>query len=43
MAFVQQKAIAGTENPYSLLLVFGHGHIIIKSGAVAYMTLCSPV
>ncbi len=31
------------DNPYSLLQVFGRGHVISKSGAVDYMTRCNPV
>jgi len=42
-AFVRLEAIAGADNPYSLLQVFGRGHIIAKSGAVAYVTRCRPV
>ncbi len=42
-AFVQLEAIAEADNPYSLLQIFGRGHVIAKSGAVAYMTRCNPV
>ena len=42
-AFVRLEAIAGADNPYSLLQVFGRGHTIAKSGAVAYVTRCQPV
>jgi hypothetical protein len=31
------------DNPYSLLQVFGRGHVISKSKAVAYVTRCNPV
>jgi hypothetical protein len=37
-AFVLLEAIAGADNPYSLLQIFGRGHMIAKSGSVAYMT-----
>ncbi len=37
------EAIAGADNPYSLLQVFGRGHVITKSGDVAYVTRCNPV
>jgi hypothetical protein len=40
---VRLEAIAGADNPYSLLQVFGRGHVITKSGAVAYVTRCNPV
>jgi hypothetical protein len=42
-AHVRLEAIAGADNPYSLLQVFGRGHVITKSGAVAYVTRCIPV
>ncbi len=37
------EAIAGADNPYSLLQVFERGHMITKSRAVAYVTRCNPV
>jgi hypothetical protein len=44
MVFVRLEAIAGADNnPYSLLQVFGCGHIITKSEAVAYATQCNLV
>jgi hypothetical protein len=42
-AQVRLEAIAGADNPYSLLQVFGRGHVITKSGAVTYVTRCNPV
>jgi hypothetical protein len=36
-------AIPGADNPYSLLQVFRHGHVITKSGVVAYVTRCNPM
>jgi hypothetical protein len=42
-AQVRLEAIAGTDNPYSLLQVFGRGHVIAKNGAVTYVTRCNPV
>jgi hypothetical protein len=42
-AQVRLEAIAGTDNPYSLLQVFGRGHVITKSLAMAYMMRCNPV
>jgi hypothetical protein len=42
-AQVRLEAITGADNPYSLLQVFGRGHVISKSGAVAYVTRCNPV
>jgi hypothetical protein len=43
IAHVQLKAIAGAGNPYSLLQVFGQGHVITKTRAVAYVTICNPM
>jgi hypothetical protein len=44
MAHIRLEAIAGADNPYSLLQVFGRGHMITKSGgAVTYVTRCNPV
>jgi hypothetical protein len=40
---VSLEAIAGADNQYSLLQVFRRGHVITKSGAVAYVTRCNPV
>jgi hypothetical protein len=42
-AQMRLEAIAGADNPYSLLQVFGRGHVIAKNGAVAYVTRCNPV
>ncbi len=42
-AQIRLEAIAGADNPYSLLQVFGIGHVITKSRAVAYVTWCNPV
>ena len=43
MAYVRLEAIAGASNPYSLIQVFGRGHTVATSGAVAYVTRCNPV
>jgi hypothetical protein len=40
---VRLEAIAGADNPYSLLQMFGRGHVISKSGTVAYVTRCNTV
>jgi hypothetical protein len=42
-AFVRLEAFAGADNPYSLLQIFRRGHVIAKSGSVAYMTRFNPV
>jgi hypothetical protein len=40
---VRLEAMAGADNPCSLLQVFGRGHVITKSRAVAYMIRCNLV
>jgi hypothetical protein len=40
-AQVRLEAIAGADNPYSLLQVFGRGNVITKSGAVGYLMRCN--
>jgi hypothetical protein len=42
-ASVRLEAITGADNPSSLIQVFRRGHIIAKSGAVAFVTRCNPV
>jgi hypothetical protein len=37
------ESIAGAENPYSLIEVFGRGHLVTKNGATVYETRCQPV
>ena len=37
------QAIAGANNPYSLLDVYGPGHAVYKAGAAAYVVKCAPV
>jgi hypothetical protein len=36
------QALAGADNPYALLDLFGPGHDVIVAGAVAYVTTCVP-
>jgi hypothetical protein len=43
IATTRLESIAGTENPYSLVNVFGRGHLATKSGATVYVTKCYPV
>jgi hypothetical protein len=43
IAHTRLEAIAGADNPYSLITIFGRGHLAIKAGDVVYMTRCSPV
>ncbi len=41
--YTRLEAIAGTGNPYSLIQMFGKGHLVTRSGATAVVTKCSPV
>ncbi len=34
------ESIAGAENPYSLMQVFGRGHLVTRNGATVYVTWC---
>jgi hypothetical protein len=34
------ESIAGAENPYSLMQVFGRGHLVTHNGATVYVTRC---
>lgn len=37
------QAIAGANNPYSLLDLYGPGHVYYRAGAVVYINKCTPV
>jgi len=37
------EAVAGTDNQYSLLQLFGPGHQVSRAGATVYVTKCYPV
>ncbi len=43
IAHMRLEAIAGADNPYSLITIFGCGHLAIKVGGAMYVTRCSPV
>jgi hypothetical protein len=43
VAHLRLESIAGAENPYSLMEVFGRGHLVTKNGATVYVTRCQPV
>jgi hypothetical protein len=43
IAHTRLEAITGADNPYSLITVFGRGHLEIKAGGAVYVTRCSPV
>ncbi len=42
IAHTRLEAIAGADNPYSLITIFGRGHLAIKAGGAVYVTRCSP-
>ncbi len=37
------EAVVGAGNPYSLIAIFGRGHLAIKTGGTVYVTRCAPV
>ncbi len=43
IAHTRLEAIAGTDNPYSLITIFGRGHLAIKAGSSVYVTRYAPV
>ncbi len=43
IAHTRLEVISEADNPYSLITVFGRGHLAIKAGGVVYVTRCSPV
>jgi hypothetical protein len=43
IAQTRLEVIAGANNPYSLITIFGRGHLAIKAGGAMYVTRCSPV
>jgi hypothetical protein len=43
IARTRLEAVAGADNPYSLISTFGRGHLAIKAGGAVYVTKCSPV
>ncbi len=43
IAHTRLKAIAGADNPYSLIKIFRRGHLAIKVGGAVYVTRCAPV
>ncbi len=40
IAHMRLESIAGAENPYSLMQVFGRGHQVTRNGATVYVTRC---
>jgi hypothetical protein len=43
IAYTRLEAIAGADNPYSLITIFGRGHLAFKAGDAVYVTRCAPV
>ncbi len=43
IARTRLEVVAGEDNPYSLISIFGRGHLAIKAGGAVYVTRCSPV
>ncbi len=43
IAHTRLEAIAGADNPYSLITIFGPGHLGIKAGGAVYVTRCALV
>jgi hypothetical protein len=43
IAQLRLESIAGAENPYSLIQIFGRGHQVTGNGATIYVTRCQPV
>jgi hypothetical protein len=43
IAHTRLEAIAGADNPYSLITIFGRGHLVIKAGGVVYVMRWAPV
>jgi hypothetical protein len=40
IAHTRLESIAGAENPYSIMQVFGRGHQVTRNGATVYVTRC---
>jgi len=39
----ENEAIAGADNHYSLMQVFGKGHSVVKAGSTVFVTQCQSV
>ncbi len=35
------EAVTGPNNPYSLIMIFGQGHLAIKTSRAVYFTRCA--
>jgi hypothetical protein len=43
IAHTKLEAVAGADNPYSLIAIFGRSHLAIKAGGAVYVTRLAPV
>jgi hypothetical protein len=43
IAHILLEAVAGADNPYSLIAISGRGHLAIKAGDTVYITRCALV
>ncbi len=43
IAHTRLETIAGADNPYSFITIFGRGHLAIKAGGAVYVTGCAAV
>ena len=43
VTLARMEAVAGVENPYSLLRIFGKGHIASRAGGAVYVAKCKEV
>jgi hypothetical protein len=43
IAHTRLEAIAGADNPYSFITIFGRGHLAKKAEGAVYVTRCAPV
>jgi hypothetical protein len=43
IAHTRLEVVTGADNPYSLITIFGRGHLAIKAGGAVYVTRCAPV
>jgi hypothetical protein len=43
IAHTRLEVVAGADNPYSLITIFGRGHLAIKAGGAVYVMRCAPI
>jgi hypothetical protein len=42
-AHTRLEPVAGADNPHSLVVILGRGHLAIKAGGAGYAIMCAPV